>query len=168
MGYSQNSLTSCIYDMALGRSNWDSILDILSASFPGCLVLVSGDDLVSRTNIVFAQRGLQPSAVSAYVNTFAALNPWLEGQAAVADVFGTNLFNVTIIFAVDALYDGPPVLAEVGPFAGFGALLAIALTAIYLAGMIERRDRTLARMGYDSIAALFAYAGGLVVLWHLR
>lgn len=84
MGYSQNSLTSCIYDMALGRSNWDSILDILSASFPGCLVLVSGDDLVNRTNIVFAQRGLQPSAVSAYVNTFAALNPWLDGQAALA------------------------------------------------------------------------------------
>lgn len=84
MGYSQNSLTSCIYDMALGRSNWDSILDILSAQFPGCLVLVSGDDLVNRTNIVFAQRGLAPQAVSAYVSTYAALNPWLDGQATLA------------------------------------------------------------------------------------
>src|SRR5690606_33548218 len=84
MGYSQNSLTSCIYDLALGRSNWDSILDILSAQFPGCLVLVSGDDLVTRTNIVFAQRGLPPAAVSAYVSTYAGLNPWLEGQAALA------------------------------------------------------------------------------------
>ncbi|MDC9823447.1 hypothetical protein PRN20_06855 [Devosia sp. ZB163] len=64
--------------MALGRTTWDGILDILSGSFPGSLVLVSGDDLASRRNIVFAQRGLQPSAVGAYVTTFAALNPWLE------------------------------------------------------------------------------------------
>jgi len=78
--YSQNRLISCIYDMALGRSTWDNILDILSASFPGCIVLVSGDDLAKRTNIVFSQRGLQPSAVAAYVGTYAALNPWLEGQ----------------------------------------------------------------------------------------
>lgn len=84
MGYSQNSLTSCIYDLALGRSSWDSILDILSASFPGCLVLVSGDDLVARTNIVFSQRGLTPPAAAAYVNTFAGLNPWLDGEAALA------------------------------------------------------------------------------------
>jgi DNA-binding CsgD family transcriptional regulator len=84
MGYSQNSLTSCIYDMALGRSGWDAILDILSASFPGSLVLVSGDDLASRTNIVFAHRGLKAAAAAAYVGTYAALNPWLDGQAGLA------------------------------------------------------------------------------------
>jgi cation:H+ antiporter len=85
-----------------------------------------------------------------------------------AHVFGTNLFNVAIIFVVDALYDGPPVLAEVGAFAGFGALLAIVLTALYLAGMIERRDRTVLRMGFDSLAAFGIYAGGLAVLYQLR
>ena len=84
MGYSQNSLVSAIYDMALGRANWESILDILGASFPGCLVLVSGDDLVARTNIVFSQRGLAPAEVSAYVNTYAALDPWREGTAGLA------------------------------------------------------------------------------------
>src|SRR5690606_26202502 len=81
MGYSPNSLTSCIYDMALGRASWDSILDILSASFPGSLILVSGDDLARRENLVFSQRGLQPAAVAAYVGTYAALNPWLDRQA---------------------------------------------------------------------------------------
>jgi cation:H+ antiporter len=89
-------------------------------------------------------------------------------EMAVSDIFGTNLFNVTIIFAVDLLYDGGPVLVEVGTFAGFGALLAIVLTALYLAGMIERRDRTVLRMGYDSLAALGAYGAGLVVLYQLR
>ena len=54
MGYSQNSLTSCIYDMALGRSSWDSILDILAATFPGCLITVSGDNLATGDNLAFA------------------------------------------------------------------------------------------------------------------
>lgn len=81
MGYSQNSLISCIYDMALGRSTWDGILDLLSGSFPGCLILVSGDDVARHTNIVFAQRGLQSSAVAAYTSHYAALNPWLDAIA---------------------------------------------------------------------------------------
>ena len=81
MGYSQNALIGCIYDMALGRSSWDRILDLLAAAFPDCLVTVSGDDTAARTNLVFAQRGLPPAAVPAYVGTYAPLNPWLEPQA---------------------------------------------------------------------------------------
>lgn len=75
MGYSQNSLTSCIYDMALGRSSWDSILDILAATFPGCLVTVSGDNLSTGANLAFAQRGLSPAAAASYISTYAGLNP---------------------------------------------------------------------------------------------
>jgi len=84
MGYSPNSLVSCIYDMALGHSTWESILDILHASFPDCLIMVSGDDLVRRRNIAFAHRGLSSAAASAYVASFAALNPWLAGQGEAA------------------------------------------------------------------------------------
>jgi DNA-binding CsgD family transcriptional regulator len=84
MGYAQNSLTSYIYEMALGRSSWDSILDLLSAAFPGALVLVTGHDLVTRKSLVFAQRGLSPSAVQSYLSTYADLNPWLDGLAELA------------------------------------------------------------------------------------
>jgi cation:H+ antiporter len=89
-------------------------------------------------------------------------------EMALADIFGTNLFNVSIIFVADLLYDGPPVLAEVGAFAAFGAMLTIVLTALFLAGMIERRDRTLLRMGWDSFGAIAVYLAGLVVLYKLR
>lgn len=80
MSYLQNSLTSSIYDMALGQSSWDDILDVLRASLPGCLIMVSGDDLVERRNLVFSQRGIEPSEVTSYVNTYAMINPWLDGQ----------------------------------------------------------------------------------------
>lgn len=84
MGYSQSSLISCIYDMALRHSNWDNVLDILSASLPDCLVLVSGDDVAKRTNIVFAHRGISSVAAGAYATDYAPINPWLAGQAEIA------------------------------------------------------------------------------------
>ncbi|HVY52568.1 MAG TPA: PAS domain-containing protein [Devosia sp.] len=84
MGYSQNSLISAIYEMALGRANWDSILDILGAAFPDCLVLVSGHDLAKRSSLLFSQRGLTPEAVSTYLSHYADRNPWLEGTAELA------------------------------------------------------------------------------------
>jgi cation:H+ antiporter len=141
-------------------------------------VLVAGFFLAQTAQGIAEQTGLGTSFVGAVLLAAATSLPEastvLEAvrlrryEMAVSDIFGTNLFNVTIIFAVDLLYDGGPVLVEVGTFAGFGALLAIVLTALYLAGMIERRDRTVLRMGYDSLAALGAYGAGLVVLYQLR
>ncbi len=78
MGFTQNRLTATIYDLALGRAGWEDILDILSSSFPGCLVLVSADDLAGRKNLGLAQRGLQPAAAAEYTARYAPQNPWLE------------------------------------------------------------------------------------------
>lgn len=80
MTYLQSGLVGSIYEMALGRAGWDGILDMLAAAFPDCLVLVSGDDVARRENLVFAQRGLTPQAVSAYLAGFSAQNPWRDGQ----------------------------------------------------------------------------------------
>ena len=141
-------------------------------------VLAAGFFLAKTAEAIAVQTGLGASFVGAVllaastslpeVSTVLAAVRLRRYEMAVSDVFGTNLFNVTIIFAVDLLYDGPPVLAEVGTFAGFGALLAIVLTALYLAGMIERRDRTVLRMGYDSLAVLAVYCAGVALLYQLR
>ncbi|MDZ5699061.1 sodium:calcium antiporter [Chelativorans sp. M5D2P16] len=56
-------------------------------------------------------------------------------------------------------------------FAGFVVARsgeAIALTALFLAGLAERRDTSVLRFGYDSIAVLITYFGGLVLLYALR
>jgi cation:H+ antiporter len=151
---------------------------VLKTVVAAAFVLAAGFFLTKSAEAIAAQTGLGTSFVGVVllaastslpeVSTVVAAVRLRRYEMAVSDVFGTNLFNVTIIFAVDALYDGPPVLAEVGRFAGFGALLAIILTALYVAGMIERRDRTLLRMGYDSIAAIGTYAAGIALLYQLR
>jgi cation:H+ antiporter len=141
-------------------------------------VLVGGFFLAKSAEAIAAQTGLGTNIVGAVMlaastslpeaSTVIAAVRLRRYEMAIADVFGTNLFNVTIIFVADALYDGGPVLSEVGTFAAFGALLAIVLTALYLAGMIERRDRTVLRMGFDSLAAMAVYVCGVAVLYQLK
>jgi cation:H+ antiporter len=87
---------------------------------------------------------------------------------AIGDVLGGNLFDLALIFLIDAIYSGGPVLNEVGAFSVFAALLGILLTTLYVIGMIERRDRAVLRMGYDSLAVLVCYGVGLVLLYNLR
>jgi cation:H+ antiporter len=87
---------------------------------------------------------------------------------ALGDIFGTNLFNAALIFVIDILAPGEPVLDRVGAFSAFGALLGLVLTAILMAGVIERRDSAVLRMGWDSVMALAIYAAGIAVLFALR
>jgi cation:H+ antiporter len=89
-------------------------------------------------------------------------------EMALSDVLGTNLVNVVIVVLVDAMHGGGPVLREVGATASIGALVSLVLTAIFLVGLLERRDRTLLRMGYDSLAVVLVYLGGLILLYLRR
>ncbi|HEX6364423.1 MAG TPA: hypothetical protein VFZ93_15810, partial [Albitalea sp.] len=151
---------------------------VLGTGVAGAAILVAGFLLATAGEALAAQTGLGTSFFGAVLLGFSTSLPELSTvlaavrlgryEMALADVLGTNLFNVTIIVLVDALHPGDPVLMEAGPFAAFGALLALVLTAIFLVGMIERRDRTVLRMGFDSLAAIACYAAGLVVLYQLR
>jgi cation:H+ antiporter len=83
---------------------------------------------------------------------------------AFSDIFGTNIFDIMLIFLIDAVYRGPPVLNEQGGFAAMGAVIAIAVTVIYAAGLIERRDKVFLRIGIDSWAVAIVYVGGVAAL----
>jgi cation:H+ antiporter len=89
-------------------------------------------------------------------------------EMAYGDILGTNLFDIGLIAVADLVYVGPPVLNEVGTFSAFASLLGIAVTAIALVGILERRDTTVARMGVDSIAIAADYLSRLVVLYQPR
>lgn len=142
------------------------------------LIAAAGFALAKSGAAIAGQTGLGTSFVGVAllaaatslpeVSTVVAAVKLRRYEMAISDVFGTNLFNISILFVVDAVYDGPPALKQAGAFAGFAALLAAVLTALFLAGMIERRDRTIMRMGLDSLAAIGVYLAGLVVLYHLR
>lgn len=151
---------------------------IMLTAAAGLVILVAGF-LLARAGEVLAERsGLGQSFFGAVVLSFATSTPEISTvlesvkmrryTMAISEIFGTNLFNVTIIFYIDALHRGGPVLVEAGPFGATAALLGLVLTAIFVVGMIERRDKTLGRMGYDSAAVFVIYAAGLFLLYAQR
>lgn len=87
---------------------------------------------------------------------------------AAGDIFGANLLGLALLFLVDAVYREGEVLAAAGKFATFAALLGIVVTALFLAGILERSHRRVGRMGLDSLLVLVAYAGGVAVLYGIR
>jgi cation:H+ antiporter len=142
------------------------------------VVLTAGIVLAGSGEAIAQQTGLGTSFFGAVFLAFATSLPEASTvltavrlkryELAISDVLGTNIFNATIIFLVDALHPGGPVLIETGRFASFSALLALVLTCLFLVGLVERRDRAIAGLGLDSILVLLTYAGGLVVLYSLR
>lgn len=144
----------------------------------GAVILAAGFALSLTGNAIAQQTGLGQNFVGAVfmavstslpeISTVLAAMKLRRYEMAIADIFGTGLFNVALVFVVDAVYAGGPVLNEVGQFSLFASLLSALLAAIYLVGLIERRDRTIARMGIDSFAVLVVYLGGLLLLYQLR
>ena len=137
----------------------------------GYLLTRTGETLAEQTGIGSSFFGAVFVAISTSlpeVSTVLAAMRIKRYLMAVSDIFGTNLFDVGLVFVVDAVYRGGPILSEVSRFSTFAALLGTIVTALYLAGLIERRDRTILRMGYDSLAVLVTYLGGVFLLYRLR
>jgi cation:H+ antiporter len=145
------------------------------------VILVAGFFLSQTGEAIARQTGLGTSFVGFLlvgaatslpeVSTVLAAVRLHRYEMALGDVFGASLLNVAHVFGVDVLFEGGPVLQGLegaGRFAGFAALLAAVLVGIFLIGMLERRDRTIARMGYDSLAAVIVYVAGVALLWQLR
>jgi cation:H+ antiporter len=155
-------------------------LKTLGAKIAGAaaVILVAGTVLSQTGSAIAEQTGIGASfvgfvliAVTTSLPEFSsALSAARLGlfTMAISDILGTNLINVGLIFVVDAVAAGEPVLNTAGRFAAFGAVLSIAVTALYVIGLAERRDRTVWRFGIDSIAVLFVYGIGLVILYGLR
>jgi len=151
------------------------ILRILVAS---AAILLAGFILARTSDALAEQTGLGASFVGLVLGGISTSLPELsttlaavrlkQYEMAFADAFGTNLFSIMLLFFADAAYSKQPILNEAGRFSIFAILLGIAVTTVYLAGLIMRRNYVVFKMGIDSFIVLLLYLGGLIVLFHLR
>jgi len=143
----------------------------LAILIAGFFLSETGDAIATKTALGASFVGVLLVAIATSlpeVSTVLAAVRLHRYEMAVSDIFGTNLFSVALVFMADAFYRGRPALNEVGRFAAVAALLGIVVTTLYIAGLVERRDRTVLRMGYDSLAVLATYIGGVFLLYRLR
>ncbi|SHI29217.1 sodium:calcium antiporter [Wenxinia saemankumensis] len=155
----------------------DRALWLRTAAVAG-VILVAGVALSSTGEALAEQTGLGASFFGAVFVAIATSLPEVSTVLAamkrgryvmaVSDIFGTNLFDIALIFVLDLFYAGPPILSELDSFSILAATLGTLVTALYLVGLIERRDPTVAKIGLDSVIVAVVYLGGLGVLYTLR
>jgi cation:H+ antiporter len=141
------------------------------------LVLVGGWAVAQSADVLADQTGLGDAFLGATLLALATSLPELsttmaasrQGRysMAISNIFGSNGFDVSLLLLADLIYRGGTILKDAeGPIVFVAAVGAI-MTSIYLWGMLERRDRTVLSVGWDSAAALLVYIGGMTVLFFL-
>ena len=89
--------------------------------------------------------------------TFAALRMGAIDMA-IANLLGSNLFNIAILAVDDAFYLNGPLLAHVSPVHAVTALAAIAMSAVVVIGLLTRpRKRIGGAMSWPGLALLAIY-----------
>jgi cation:H+ antiporter len=142
-------------------------LVIFSAGF---LLSMSGDALAKQSGLGTSFVGFVLVGISTSLpelSTIIAAIRLKRHEMAVGDILGSNLYNLLLIFLTDAVYAGEPVLNHVGRFEIVASLLGIVMTGILLLGLLERRDQTIFKMGYDSAAMIAVFLGGVAILYAL-
>jgi len=86
---------------------------------------------------------------------------------AISNIFGTNILELALLLPNDLVYTPGPVINAVGQTPIFLASLGIVMTAFYLWGLLERRDRAIGRMGMDSWLVTITYLAGLSIIYFL-
>lgn len=150
---------------------------LVKTAIAALVIIVAGFFLSQSADALVYQTGVSASLIGLVLVGFATSLPELSSiisalrhkryEMAMGDIFGTNLFNIALIFLADVTYTGGPILREAGPFEVIASLLALILTGIYILGMLDRRDRTILRMGYDSLTVIIVFVAGLIVLYYL-
>ena len=123
---------------------------------------ISGNALADRAGIngvIFGATVLAAATALPEISSGLAAVKLGDNALAIGDIFGGNAFQLTL-FAVADLIAGAPVLPSAGRLNGWLASLGVALTAIYVSGVVVRPQSRHARLGLDSITVLLVFALG--------
>lgn len=151
----------------------------LVARFAGgsLVILICGLTLTGTASALAEQTGLGGSFIGATLlawatslpevtTTFAAVRLGAYTMA-ISNIFGSNLLMVALVLPADLAFYGGPVLDAIDRTTTFALVSGLAVTTIYLAGLIIRSKRKVAGMGIDSAFVIGGYLLTLVVLYYL-
>jgi len=151
---------------------------ILRTVLAGALIFAAGYSLAQTGDAIATQTGIGAGMIGFVLIGTATSLPELSTitaafrirryEMAFGQVLGTNFVNLALIVLIDAFFAGGPVINELGRFEIVSALLGVFLIGILLVGLLEHRDPKIMRMGYDSLAVVLVFAGGVLLLYMIR
>lgn len=132
----------------------------------GVLVAQTAEALAELTglgqNFVGATLVALTTSLPEVSTTWSAVRFGAYSMAA-ANILGTNSLTVALFFPADLAYREGAILNEFGGEASLLAAVGIVVTGVYLWGILERRDRTVFGMGFDSAIVVVVYLLGLAL-----
>lgn len=88
---------------------------------------------------------------------------------AIANLFGSNMFDIFILAIDDIFYIKGPLFAHVSINHATTGFMAVLMTGIAIAGLIYRlQKKTFLRLGWDAVALLLVYLVNILLLYSLR
>ena len=140
----------------------------------GALIFAAGFTLSRTGDAIAEQTGMTSALVGFALIGLATSTPELatiltalrlkRPEMAFGQVLGTNFVNLSLLPLGDALFAGGPIIDELGAFEVVSALLGASLIGVFLVGLLEHRDRTVFKMGYDSAVVIGLFVFGLGLL----
>ena len=85
---------------------------------------------------------------------------------AIANLLGSNLFNILILAIEDGLYFDGPLLDSASPIHGSTALAAVVMSGVVIIGLLYRPETRLFRtVGWTSIALFTVYILNVYIMY---
>jgi len=147
--------------------------------FAVCAVVIvfSGYRLTLTADQISAVTGIDQSFIGSILVAAATSLPELVAtisaikigayNMAVGNVFGSNIFNMTVIFFADVFYRQGVLLEDARIVHILTATIGILMATIMLIGLFYRSRRSFMWMGWDAIAATIVYFAGVYLLFQL-
>jgi cation:H+ antiporter len=131
-----------------------------------------GDRLASATGLGKTFFGTVFVALTAslpeLVVSLAALRIGAADMA-IANLFGSNIFNIFILAVDDIFYAKGPLLKDVSPTHAVTGFMAVIMTGIAIVSLTYRTEKKVVlRLSWDALALIMAYVVNIYLLYALR
>jgi cation:H+ antiporter len=139
------------------------------------IVLVGGWFATQSADVLASQTGLGSAFLGATLLAAATSLPEVSTTiaaarsgrytVAISNIFGSNALDLALLFLADLLFRGSTILAHAQSSVVFVGSIGAIMTCVYLWGLIERENRTVLGIGWDSAVVLLVYAVAMSVLY---
>lgn len=87
---------------------------------------------------------------------------------AISNIFGSNLIMLVLVFPADILFRSGPILQDASTTVTLSLAFGVAVTAVFLTGLIVRSKPKIGAFGLDSVVVLIIFLLSILAYYHAR
>ncbi len=152
---------------------------LIAQAAAACIaILIFGLLLVFFADRIAVQSGLGAGFIGVTLLALATSLPELTTSIAavrigaytmaISNIFGSNLIMLVLVFPADILFRSGPILQDTSRTVSLALSFGLAVTAIYLIGLIVRRKPRVGDVGLDSILVMLTFMASLAAYYFAR